>query len=357
MNNLREQIKRFIAKEISLLDLISLLSRILSILFVIGFVVSKLFEIKAVDNIMERSYSISVTWFLIALITITDIRLLKSLIKFFSDRKLKYYSAAPYLLLGIVIGAIFQPINSKKEHITNRPLTSTETMAIQDLLKVVQKELGVESEIASNLPETPEWKNNKHDLIRLNGYSFFLKLKANDAQALITDSNPTFDFIREQNDAVTLSFEKAGAKFNDFNQDVVGDIIKIQTGFTKDDIRCLAQFTISDPYASIFCGVEDPIVTKWLDRLSRAADPTDNPNLIINIEKVVGNNASVNINSKFGGGHYVLLNKSGFIWQQVFEGQDLPTCALVDKYKMDKRVYGNCYDETTSQERFPIESL
>lgn len=246
--------------------------------------------------------------------------------------------------IGLVVLSQYTVLPNKELPV-NRPLTAAESAEIQSLLKAVQKELVVTSEISSHLPITPEWKNNRYDLIRLNGYSFFLH---NDPVIDIA----TEGFIETLSQDMDLAFTKSGAQVNDFNYDISG-LVREQKAYTKGDIRCLAQFySGGEPYGLVFCGLEDPVAKRWLATLDQAADPSYDPNVILNVQKVVGNDAKVLLNSRYGGGSFALLQKKGLKWQKVFEGQDIPECSLVDRYKIDQRIYENCYYPATGKTRF-----
>ncbi len=65
-------------------------------------------------------------------------------------------------------------------------------------------------------------------------------------------------------------------------------------------------------------------------------------NSIININGQIGNFANIESRGRRGGGYIIAMLKDGH-WQELYAGQDLPSCAQMQKYQVPVELYSSCY--------------
>jgi len=117
----------------------------------------------------------------------------------------------------------------------------------------------------------------------------------------------------------------------------------ITLGYTKDTVRCLITLVPNvNPFGDFFCGTVDQLQMTWRKELTPAINPTNDPNVDVSVEKLVGNYATGGVGdySHHSGAVWYAVKVDGQ-WKKVWEGQNTISCTPVKQYAIPKDIYGN----------------
>lgn len=203
-----------------------------------------------------------------------------------------------------------------------------------------------------------EWKVAANSYLPLMGYSFHVETgcPGSDIECVTNSKYKNYDtsevteaLVAEITATFDASFTNQGFIKNPTNS-TRDELIKYK-GYTKGDIYCLVGgFAFSSNAVSVFCGTSD--ANEIANRAELKSLYQSNDELMMWVQEREENSARVTLNLREGSGYYALAVKQNGIWKEVFSGQDVPVCSLVDIYKLSKAIYQNCYDETTATYRF-----
>lgn len=137
-------------------------------------------------------------------------------------------------------------------------------------------------------------------------------------------------------------FEKD--KVNTINHTTNNTIDTIVLGYTKNEAKCLITlYAKTDPFGDFFCGVVDEKRVAWVKELSPIFNPNKNLEIIITVDKLIGNYAKGGIGGRWGGGGtaWIALKTDG-VWEKIWGGQDIISCSIANKYQIPKEIYEEC---------------
>ncbi len=273
------------------------------------------------------------------------------------------------MIIGVVIffvisGMVYYLVtnkNSSSIKITNVTVEISPSLATQpevtssSLPEIAPKEIlsSLEKALHVTAPLTErtsvDWFDQNKQRIPLMGQNFVLGTEANaymgkygsyPAGNINAITEESFKSLQSSVDSFFLSngFQKDNQNtFRNTGQ------IYLSTGYVKGDVKCLITLTPQiDPFSSFFCGKADPTQLVWRKELTPAINTTNDPNIVVTVQRLSGNYATGGIGSSQGGGGAVWYAvKIDGQWKKVWTGQNSISCKTVNQYTIPKEIYGN----------------
>ncbi|VVA44193.1 conserved exported hypothetical protein [Candidatus Roizmanbacteria bacterium] len=114
-------------------------------------------------------------------------------------------------------------------------------------------------------------------------------------------------------------------------------------GYTKGDLKCLVTlYSRSSLFGNFFCGIVDQTRLAWRKELTSAINTTNDPNIVVSVNKIVGDYAQGFVSSPTGrgGGAGWYAVKINGQWKEVLRGQQmtLTSCKLLQQYNFPKEI-------------------
>jgi len=119
--------------------------------------------------------------------------------------------------------------------------------------------------------------------------------------------------------------------------------------YEKEEIKCVLTATPDCPsgdpekephnYLSVVC--TDSYEKNYQEQVSLLRD-LNIKDAVINVSKIKDDFVYLNINLRRTG-YYMIAKKENGKWKEIFSGQDYPQCSLMEKYKVPKEIYLDCY--------------
>lgn len=123
-------------------------------------------------------------------------------------------------------------------------------------------------------------------------------------------------------------------------------------GYTKGDLKCLFRLNPkSSLFGNFFCGIVDQARLTWRKELTPAINTTNDSNIVVSVNKLLGNYAQGSVGSSTGqgGGAGWYAVKINGQWKEVSRGQNMSpeSCkSLVQQYNFPKEIL-DCESRST----------
>jgi hypothetical protein len=278
------------------------------------------------------------------------------------------------VILGIIIAFYFvlnnkinQLSNKQASDITSIPTQNTTATKIiptaiptaekiiidpRQILNQLQTTLKTSSPIS--IRNNMEWLDDNGQYLLLTGQDFGLAGTVSNnyvgKYGNYSDvSSITIDSFKTLQSDIDKFFKSNGFEENkNNNKHIVNNsedsLSTISMGYTKGEVKCLIRlYAKTDPFADIFCGIIDEKRTAWLKELSPVINSTNDPNISVSVDKMIGNYAQGGAGGRYGGGGAAwMAQKINGVWTKIWGGQDTISCSIVNQYQIPKEIYGTC---------------
>lgn len=254
-----------------------------------------------------------------------------------------------FLVFIVSVGFFF----GKTKRVTPSPITqqttTTEVTAFE-VLTSLQKELQVTQEL---VPMHQNWFSEALDReIPLTGQYFGLKAAESSllADYTVTASSGTVPYEIRSAGLVTLknvitdffsvqSFQKNG---RNSQRDEASYSLDETLAFEKGELACLVSVRTLDPVGTFFCGRYDQAYEAQRNEFIPVLNPTNDPDIFVEVSVVEGNYAKGGTGGGGGGGVGWYAVKEGGTWKVVDQSQNDPPCSVMEKYDFPQTMYTDC---------------
>lgn len=100
---------------------------------------------------------------------------------------------------------------------------------------------------------------------------------------------------------------------------------------------------VNNPNITVTCFTRDHYLLNYNEQV-QFLKILNTRNETVSIRGNNGQAAKVGVHPKLGSGYYALFVKLNNSWRVIYEGQDIPTCSLLDQYNFPKEIHDLCSD-------------